>query len=347
MLTFAYPILLILLVLVPLCWLLYRWARRSRLKRLKEFGNPEVLKPLMPDVSAYKPAIRITLLLVALTILILTLCRPWGGLTEQSANREGIEVVAAIDVSNSMYASATDDPDGNSRMSQAKLMLERMVDALTNDRMGLVVYAGSAYQLIPVSSDYASVKSFLGTIDPSMIQDQGTNIASALENAINSFSNDDNIGKAIVLITDAEELENEEGVMQMVQEARKRNIQVDVVGVGTPKGSIINTPEGVMTDDNGDVVNSRLNEELGKRIAKEGRGIYVNASAPNALPTLQKQLKDVKRSSLASSHLVQHDELYIYFAALALILLVIEAFMVNRKNDLLRKVTFFRKEENK
>lgn len=156
-----------------------------------------------------------------------------------------------------------------------------------------------------------------------------------------------NIGKAIIILTDAEELEDEEAVMAAVKKARERNIQIDVVGVGSAKASVINTPEGVFTDDQGNVVYTKLNEYLGKNIAKAGGGVYVNASSTNSLPTLQKQMKDVKRAALSSNMLVLHDELYIYFAALALLALLADCFMVNRKNSLLRKVTFFKKEDKR
>lgn len=345
MLTFAYPLILIFLVLVPVVWLLYRGARYSRKKRLRKFGNPQVMSALMPEVSRYKGNIRISLRLFALGCLIIALARPWGGLVEQTVNREGIEVIAVVDVSNSMLASATDNPDGSSRMDAAKLMLEQMVDGMGNDRIGLVVFAGDAYPLIPVSSDYASVKSFLGIIDPSQVTAQGTNITVALETAIKSFTPDDNIGKAIVLFTDAEELEDEDEVLQVVKEAKSQHIQIDVVGVGASKGMTIQTPQGIYTDDTGNVVYTKLNEDLGKKIAKAGEGVYVNASSANALATLQKQHKEVKRTALAGSHLALHDELFVYFAALALLALVADAFMVNRKNSLLRKISFFKKED--
>jgi len=347
MLTFAYPLLLLILLLLPVVWLLYYAARRSRKSRLKKFGRPQVLAPLMPDVSPYKPAISIGLRLTALGALIIALARPWGGLVEQTANREGIEVVALVDVSNSMMASATDNEQGSPRMEAAKLMLERLVDGMANDRIGLAIFAQDAYQLIPVSSDYASVKSFLSIIDPGQVGDQGTNMTRAIDIAIGSFTPNDNIGKAIVLITDAEELDDAEEVMAIVKEAKRKNIQINVVGVGSTKPTVINTPEGVFTDDNGDVVYTKLNETLGKEIAKAGGGVYVNATSANALPTLQKQLKEVKHSALASNHLALHDELFVYFAALALLALVIDAFMVNRKNSLLRKVAFFNKEDKK
>lgn len=216
-----------------------------------------------------------------------------------------------------------------------------MLDAMSNDRVGLVAYAGEAYTLIPVSSDYASAKTFLSTIDPNQISAQGTNIAAAINNAVSSFTPGGKIGKAIVLITDAEELENEEELMAAVKNARSAGIQINVVGFGTPEGSVINTPEGIFTDDSGQVVTTRLNEELARKIARAGGGIYVNGSSPDALPALQKRLKEVKRSSLSSSNLVSHDELFMYFAALALLLMVTDAFMVDRKNRLLSRVTFF------
>ena len=295
MLTFAYPILLMSLIAVPLVWLLYWSARRSRKARLRKFGRPEVLAPLMPDVSRYKPGIRIGLRLFALGMLLIAFARPWGGLVQQSANREGIEVMAVVDVSNSMLASASDNPDGSSRIDAAKLMLERMVETMGNDRVGLVVFAQDAYQLIPVSSDYASVRSFLGMIDPNQVTAQGTNIADAIDTALGSFTPDKNVGKAMVILTDVEDLDDEDAVMAAVKRAREKNVQIDVVGVGSPKGAVINTPQGVFTDDNGEVVHTKLNEDLGKQIAKAGGGVYVNASSGNALPTVQKQLKEVKR----------------------------------------------------
>lgn len=311
---------------------------------LRRFGRAEVLAPLMPLVSKYKPAIRITISLAALAFMVVAFARPWGGITEQTTNREGIEVVAVFDASNSMLASATDDENGPTRLASAKIMLERMLDAMSNDRVGLVAYAGEAYTLIPVSSDYASAKTFLGTIDPSQITSQGTNIAAAIVNATSSFTPDSKIGKAIVLITDAEDLEDEQEVMSAVKVARAAGIQVNVVGFGSPTGSVINTPDGLFTSEDGQIVTTRLNEDLAKKIADAGGGIYVNGMSSDALAVLQKQLKEVKRASLSSSNLVTHDELFMYFVGLALILLIVDSFMVDRKNALLSRFTFFRKE---
>lgn len=346
MLTFAYPLYLLLLLAVPAIWLLYALARKARRNKLREFGRIEVLTPLMPLVSKYKSSIRISISMLAVAALVLAYARPWGGITEQTTNREGIEVVAAIDASNSMLASSTDDAGGTTRISAAKIMLERMLDGMTNDRVGLVAYAGDAYTLIPVSSDYASAKTFLSTIDPLQITSQGTNIAAAINNAAASFTAGNKTGKAIVLITDAEELENEEEVMASVKNARSAGMQVNVVGFGTTSGSVINTPGGLFTNDEGEVVTTRLNEDLARNIAKAGGGVYVNGASPDALQVLQKQLKEVKRTSLSSSNLVSHDELFMYFAAFALLMMLADAFMVDRKNAFLQKFTFFNKEVN-
>lgn len=347
MLSFAYPLYLLLLLVIPAMAAIYLLARRARRKKLDRFGRPDVLRPLMPELSVYKPVIRLSLRLVALTALILAFARPWGGVTEQNTTREGIEVVAVVDASNSMLASATDDADGPSRITAAKLLLERMIDGMSNDRIGLVTFAAQAYSIIPVSSDFASAKSFLGTIDPNQMRLQGTNIADAINVANASFTKGKDVGKAIILFTDVEELDDEEAVMKAVQEAGHNGIQVDVVGVGTAGGNVINTASGVFTDDQGEIVHTRLNEDLGKKIAKAGSGIYVNAASTNALLLLQKQLREVKRTSLASSHLVLHDELFMYFAALALLCLVADCFMVNRKNTLLHRITFFTKEDKR
>lgn len=211
MFTFAYPALLLLLVAVPLLVLLYFLARYARKKKLARFGLPDSLKDLMPEVSKYKPPLKLALEVGALFFIIIALCRPWGGVHATKSEKEGIEVVIAVDVSNSMLASSTSDNSGVSRMRAAKLVLEKMINRLDNDRVGLIVYANDAYTLIPVTSDYVSAKMFLNSIDPTQYENQGTNIAAAIDRAASSFSADKNIGKSIVLITDAEDLEDVQG----------------------------------------------------------------------------------------------------------------------------------------
>lgn len=348
MFSFAYPKILLLLLLVPLFVVIYAWARYARRKKLAKFGKRDVIRSLMPEVSPYKPPIKISLEMAALALLIIAFARPWGGVRDEKTTKEGIEVIIAVDASNSMLASSTDSPDGPQRMRTAKLILEKLINRLDNDRVGLIVYAGSAYTLIPVTNDYVSAKMFLNSIDPSQISDQGTNIASALQMATSSFSENKNIGKAVILITDAEELDDQEGVINAAKTAAKNGIQLDVVGVGssTPVPLVVN--DSPMIDDTtGEPVRTALNEDIAADIAKAGKGIYVNASNADALNELSKQLDTVKKSAMESSVYSQHDELFPIFAWLALALIIVNIFMLDRKIGWLDKITFFKKEEKK
>lgn len=344
MFSFAYPKLLILLAAVPIFIALYFWARYARRRKLAKFGKMESVRVLMPEVSPYKPPIKITLEMLALALLIIAFARPWGGIKDQKTEKEGIEVVIAVDASNSMLASSTDSPEGPQRMRTAKLMLEKLINRLDNDRVGLIVYAGSAYTLIPVTNDYVSAKMFLNSIDPAQIAEQGTNIASAIDMATASYSEDKNIGKALILITDAEELDDREGVMNAAHTAAKNGIQLDVIGVGQSVPVSIPVNGGVMiNDETGQPVETALNEDLAADIARAGKGIYVNAGNSDALNELDRQLDTLKKSKLESSLYAVHDELFGVFVWFAMALLILDIFVLDRKIRWLDKISFFNK----
>lgn len=346
MFSFAYPYLLFLLLLVPLFVVVYVWARYVRRKNLSRFGRIGVLKPLMPEVSPYKPPLKLTLEMTALALLIIAFARPWGGIKDEKTEKKGIEVVIAVDASNSMLASATDAPDGPQRMRSTKMMLEKLVNNLHNDRVGLIYYAANAYTLIPVTNDYVSARMFLNSIDPSSISEQGTNIAAAIDLATQSFSADKKIGKAIILITDAEELEDKESVMSAAKAAAKNGIQLDVIGVGSTTPVPIPYNGSYLIDsETGQPAMSAINEDLASEIAAAGKGIYVNASNSDALAELTHQLDTVKKTTLKSSVYAIHDELFHIFLWLAVVLLVFDVFILDRKISWLDKITFFKKEE--
>lgn len=350
MFSFAYPHLLLLLLLVPLLVLLYAWARYVRRKNLKKFGRPDIVAGLAPEVSPYKPPLKLTVEMLALACIIVAAARPWGGIKDEKVQKEGIEVVIAVDASNSMYASSTADNDGPDRLRTSKLILEKLINRLDNDRVGLIVYAGNAYTLIPVTNDYVSAKMFLNSIDPSQIADQGTNITSAIDMAAASFSENKNIGKAIILITDADELENPDAVMDAASKAARAGIQVDVVGLGS--ATPVTVPDrangGVMMDpETGEPARTALNEKLAAEIAKSGKGIYVNASDRDALNDLDSQLGTLKKSAMQASVYSRHDELFPVFAWLAIAFILANILLLDRKIIWLDKFTFFKKEDKK
>lgn len=349
MFSFAYPKLLMLLLLVPAFVALYAWARYARARNLRKFGKPRVLAPLMPEVSPYKPPIKITLQMLALALIVIAFARPWGGVKDEKTVKEGIEVVIAVDASNSMLASSTADDNGIDRMRTAKLILEKLINRLDNDRVGLIVYAGDAYTLIPVTSDYVSAKMFLNSIDPSQISNQGTDITAAIDMATKSFSEDKKIGKAIILITDAEDLEDRQSVMDAAKAAARNDIQLDVVGLGSTTPVPIPLKGGgyLMDPETGEPVKTALNEDLATEIASAGKGIYVNASNNDALNELDKQLDTVKKTALESSFSAIHDELFAIFVWIAIALIVLDIFVLDRKISWLDRITFFKKEEKR
>lgn len=265
MFSFANPYLLYLLFLIPAITGLYLLSRYSRKRKLKRYGKLAVLSPLMPDASRYKPWIKITLQLLAVAALVFVLARPRAGAKEEVSEVQGIEVMICLDVSNSMLASSTDDPKGVSRLQRAKLVLEKLIDKLDNDKVGLIVFAGDAYTQLPITSDFVSAKMFLNSISTEMVPTQGTSIGAAIEMAMSSFTPTDDMQKAIIVITDGESFDDDP--IAATQTAVKQGIQVDVIGLGSTKGSLI--PIGrngqFMKDDEGNPVTTRLDEAMAQK----------------------------------------------------------------------------------
>lgn len=342
MFDFANPYLLYLLWLVPLFAAFYWLARRARKRRLTRFGKPEVLAHLMPDASKYKPAIKITLRLVALAALIFVLARPRAGEKEHDETAAGIEVMIAFDVSNSMLASSTDDANGTPRLDRARLLLEKLLGRLNNNKVGLVIFAGSAKVQFPMTTDFYTAKMYLNELSPSMMNVQGTSIADAIGMAMNGFSPDENTHKAIILITDSEDHEGE--AVEAAKAAAEKGIQVDVVGLGSAKGAPIPLPGshgGYFTDRQGQMVLTTLNETLAAEIAAAGHGIFVNGASSDALDRLVDQLDTLQKSEFKHVTYSAGAEQFPLFAWLALIFLIIDTFVLDRKNNLLRKINFF------
>lgn len=343
--SFAYPYILLLLLGVPFYIALYLYARLWRKKKLKIFGNESSLAHLMPMVSPYKPPLKLTLQVLAYAMLVIALARPWGGVKSSSNVKEGIEVVIAVDASNSMLAPSSPDQGAPDRMRMAKMSLEKLINRLSNDRVGLIEYAGDAFTLIPVTGDYVSAKMFLNSISPSDIKNQGTNISAAIERATQSFSDSKDIGKCIILITDAEELEDIDNVLKSVENAASRGVQVNVVGVGSESPVKIPESNGFMMDPtSGYPVETRLNEDLALKIADAGNGIYVNAANKDGINELEKQIDKVSKTALESNFTAVHDELYGFFAWAALIFILLDIFVVDSKFGWLDRITFFKKE---
>ncbi len=342
--TFAYPHLLYLLLLIPAVFGLWYWTRLSRKAKLKRYGRPEHLAHLMPEYSKYMPGVKIALELLALAAIIIAVARPRAGEKEEVENTSGIEVMIAFDVSRSMLASSTDAPNGVSRLQRAKYILNRLIDKLDNDRVGLIVFAGEAYTQLPITTDFLSARMYLDEITTDMVPTQGTAIGTAINMAINSFSGDEEISKAIIVITDGE---NHEGnAIEMAEYAKSLGIEVDVIGVGSLKGAPIpiDARKGIfLQDGSGSPVTTFLNEGMAKEIASAGGGMYINGSSPKAVDQLADQLDKIKKSDLQHVSYKASAEQFPVFAWIAVILLVVDVCVLPRKIGWLKKITFFSK----
>lgn len=332
--------------LVPVFIGLFLWARSRRRSRLARFGRPEVIARLMPDASPYKPAVKLTLRLVALAALIFVLARPRAGEKQHEQTVAGIEVMVAFDVSNSMLASATDDPNGTSRLDRARLTLEKLLGRLDNDKVGLIIFAGEAKTQLPMTTDFYSAKMYLRELSPALITNQGTSVADAIRMAMNGFGPDENVHKAIILITDSEDHEGD--AVEAARLAAENGIQVDVIGLGSAKGAPIpvgSHPGEYLRDMQGQIVTTTINEKLAADIAKAGGGIYVNGASSDALNRLSDQLETLQKSEFKHVVYTAGAEQFPVFAWIALIFLIIDIFVLDRKNSVLRKVNFFTREK--
>ena len=339
MIRFADTIYLWLLWLVPILALVRLAVWRRRKRRLALFGDPALLGRLMPDASHYRPTVKFWLAMAALALLIVALARPQMGSKVSHEKRNGIEIIIAMDISNSMRA--TDVVP--SRLDKSKLMVENMVDNFTSDKVGLVVFAGDAFVQLPITSDYVSAKMFLQNIDPSLISVQGTDIAKALDLSMHSFTPQDQMGKAIVLITDGED--HEGGAIEAAKAARKKGINVFILGVGDPKGAPIPTGDGnYMTDNTGQTVMSALNEDMCKQIAQAGSGVYIHVdNTSDAQTKLNNELGKLQKGEGDSVIYSEYSEQFQAFALIVALLLIIEACLLESKNPLLKNIKLFKK----
>jgi len=338
MFRFAHPEYLFLLLLIPLLIGVFIYTSIQKRRNIAKFGNPDILAQLMPNVSKVRPQVKFYFQLVVVFLLTIVLAQPQFGLKQEKEKRKGIEVMIALDVSNSMLAQDVLP----SRLENAKQILSKLVDDMNNDKVGLVVFAGDAYTQLPITVDYVSAKMFLSNISPELVPRQGTAIGSAIDLAIKSFGPKSEAGKAIILITDGEN--HEDDAIGAAKLAAENNIIVNVIGMGKTDGAPIPV-SGTMSfrkDKDGNVVVSKLNEQMCKEIALAGKGTYVHADNTNgAYRVINKELDKLAKSDLKSTSYSEYNEQFQSFALLALLILVIDFFIFDRKNKRLSKIKIF------
>ena len=338
MFRFEDPAYLYLLISLPLLILIRMYGLRKRKKQLKEFGDILLVKELMPNVSGGRRELKFWLMLAAVALIAVMLARPQMGTKISQDKRQGIEVMIALDISNSMKA----EDVAPSRLDKSKMMIENLVDNFTDDKVGLVVFAGDAFIQLPITSDYVSAKMFLQNIDPSLIASQGTNLAEAVGLSSRSFTKQDNVGRAIIVITDGED--HEGGAVEAAKQAKKNGMRVFVLGVGSTKGTPIPDGNGgYMKDNTGQVVMSALNEEMCKQVAEAGGGAYIHVDNNNlAQRQLDNEISKLQKGDIINVVYSEYDEQFQAVGILLIIILIVETIVLESKNPLLRKVKLFK-----
>ena len=331
------------IAIIPVLSIAYFFYTRYKRRQLEVFGDAELMAQLMPNASRVRPTVKFSILMVALALLFIAAARPQFGTSERTEKRNGIEAIVALDISNSMLA---EDVAPN-RLDRAKQMMSKLMDNMVNDKVGLVVFAGDAFIQLPITCDYVSAKMFLNTITPDMIKTQGTAIGQALNTSIRCFGQQSEASRVIILITDGEN--HEDNAVEAAKKAKETGIQVIVVGIGKPEGSPIPIPgtNNFRKDRNGNVVVSKLNEDMCREIAQAGGGIYVRCDNTNtAMKAIQHEIDQLATQEFETQVYTEYNEQFQGFALISLLLLVIDFFIFNRKNKAITKLDIFGEMKN-
>jgi Ca-activated chloride channel family protein len=342
---FAHQEYLILLGLLPLIAFAFIWARRARKNALRRFGTPQILEALMPSIGKYKPLAKIILVSLALLFVILGIANPQIGTKMEEVKREGVDIMIALDVSNSMKA---EDLKPN-RLENAKQEIARMIDKLQNDRLGIVVFGGDSYLQLPLTTDYAAARLLLSTIDVDIIPVPGTAIGSAIRLSMKSFAEGETKHKVIILITDGEN--HEDDAVAAAKDAAKEGAVIHTIGMGSPEGSPIpvyqnNVQTGFRKDGDGNTVITKLDEQGLVQIAEAGKGRYQRASnQQNELDAILGDIQSMEKKEFGARVFTEYEDRFQYCLAVGLILLVGEFFISERKNRWIAQLKFFREQK--
>lgn len=338
---FANPDYLYLLLLLPVMILLFILEIYRRRRTIRKIGDQKLVNDLIPEISSARPFLKFIIMVLVVTSSIIMLARPQFGSKIEDVKKQGVEVIIALDVSNSMLAEDI-QPD---RLTRAKQAISRLVDNLENDKIGLIVFAGDAYTQIPVTTDYVSAKMFLSSISPAMVPRQGTSIASAISLGIRSFTPGEDKSKAMIIITDGEN--HEDDPLPIAEDAVKAGIIIHTIGIGSEQGVPVPVVSGgkkdFLKDVEGNTVISRLDEDILKKVALSTGGNYVRANNSNiGLDEIYGEIRKMKKQELESSIYTEYNDQFQIFAAIALFFLVIEFIIMDRKNRKLVNIRLFK-----
>lgn len=344
MFKFENPIYLYAFAIIPICIAIYIWYVYSSKKKLKKLGELALINQLVPEVSKVKKTAKFILFLFGFSFLILGICNLQTGSKMQDVKREGADIMVCLDVSNSMLAQ---DLSPN-RLERAKIAIENMINKLQGDRLGIIVFAGEAYVQLPITTDYGTAKLFLESINTKIVPTQGTNIADAINKAVESFGKDEGKNKAIVVITDGENNEDaQESAVDAAEEAAKKNIVIHTIGVGSETGvPIPHVIDGVVSgykkDNTGNTVITKLDPKILQDIAGATNGVYVQASNSDiGLDAILNKIAELDKKQMESKMYTDYEDQFQWFLGAALLFLLLESLISERISKLWKKLNLF------
>ena len=338
MFRFGAPDYFYLLLLIPLLIAVYGLYVRGRHKRLERFGQIATIGGLMPEVSPKRVRNKFFLLLAAIALIVTALARPQFGSRLREVTRRGIEIMIAVDVSNSMLA---EDFEPN-RLERTKYAIDRLIEQLREDRIGLIVFAGEAYVQLPITSDYVAARNFVRHLAPDMVSRQGTAIGAAIDLAAASFSAGSEGSRVLIVISDGEN--HEDDPVAAAEKAVEQGIKIYTIGMGTAEGAPISVNGEYLNDEQGNMVVTRLDEATLERIALVTEGSYIRATNRSVgLTEIVARIDEVEKRELRTTLFEDYNEQYQYILAAAGLLLLLEALIISRKNRILARFNIFSK----
>lgn len=329
------------LAIIPLMAIVFFMVRRWKRKALLSLGDQHTVRRMMPEVSLSRPGLKFLLFALAYASLVVGVANPQIGTKIEEGKREGADLMILLDVSNSMMAGDL----APNRLENAKRAISQLIDNLHNDRIGIIIFAGEAYVQLPITTDYSAAKLFLNNINTDIVPTQGTAIGAAIEMGMKSFNFVNGTSKAMILMTDGEN--HEDDAVSAAKSASAKDVVIHVIGLGLPEGAPVpiyrnGKPVGFHTDQTGKTVVSKLNEEMCKEISQAGEGVYVRASNANSgLNIVMDQVNKMEKKTYDSKIFKNYEDRFQFFLGFALLLLALEFFVSNRRNLKLSELNLF------
>jgi Ca-activated chloride channel family protein len=334
-----------LLLILPILVLLFLFNQYWKRKKQREFGDLEMIQKLSPEKSVFKSVLKFTVLILAFGFLVIGLVNPKIGTKSETVKREGIDIVFAVDVSKSMLC----EDVAPSRLEKSKQIVSQIINQLVGDRIGIVAYAGSAFPVLPITTDYGVAKMFLQSMNPSMVSSQGTSLDEAIKLSSTYFDDDKKTSKLLILISDGED--HSEGAIDAAEEASKLGLKIITIGIGTAKGGPIPLKENgrvlsFKRDQNNAVVVTKLNEESLKVISKNTKGGYINGNnTKEVLEYVKNALDNIEKTEFEAQQFTDYNSQFQWFLGIAFFILCLDVFLLERKTKWLKRLNLFNEKE--